>query len=245
MVIKDRNFLFDRTRTNARGRISLLPLYVQAAPVSTPFWIDSADAYVHYTLDRTDYLESGRHAYIDTSAEYFGASSITPSVRGVSTVSGQPFWQYDLFIENNKNSDWNYLNAGENERPYLWVEYTYFLPNATTGGISVTHLPSNYVTQNLSLSEYRVEADLSYSSSQGPIFEGAVRRKRWYFGRHLLHQGPTCSRLIPASSREIQAGPGKIICIGRLMTTYTFPRSMRLRYLSRTIPPSPFRVLCC
>ena len=139
-------------------------------PCPSLFGSTVRDTFVHYTLDRTDYTENGRHAIQDSADGYYGTSSMMIDVAGEDTATGRPGpWYYHLSLENNKNSDYDYHAAGEDEVIYLWVEYTYFIPEDSLGGTSRSHLPGNDVNNNLNLGEYRVDADLNWAT--GPVYD--------------------------------------------------------------------------
>lgn len=155
--------------------VGFLPVCAQAAPASVPFWINSADAYAHYTLDRTDYFETGRHVFQDTGSTFYGDSGLTAVTSGsFNSITGAPNWQYQLYIENFQNPGYDYSTRTEDERIYLWVEYTYFRPEGpyTSGGLSYSHPSGTDVWNNLAFSETRVDADLNYAT--GPIFTSEI-----------------------------------------------------------------------
>lgn len=150
--------------------ICLVPVCANAAPaVSQPFWIDQADAYVHYTLDRTDYSDTGRHAFLDPDSYGIYSISLTPGTT-YSSAAG-PQWSYRLGINNDHNT--GYVYPGDsNEAIYLWVEYTYFKPGTLHGGASASNPSSNDVNNNLNLNDNKVDADLNFDYN--PLYESPV-----------------------------------------------------------------------
>ncbi|MDH5571825.1 MAG: VPLPA-CTERM sorting domain-containing protein [Gammaproteobacteria bacterium] len=138
---------------------SLLAFYsagstaVTIAPV-TPFWLDQADAYVHYTFDAAYTIDAPLNSTLESS---WGDSSLTTLAR-FDTYS-RLRRDYNLTLYGDANPGYDPVNPGVNEQVYLWLDFTYFYSGS--GGLSFPNAAGLNLTNDEGFLELDVDANLS------------------------------------------------------------------------------------